>query len=239
MIFRDYQTQAVADLRAALIIYKATNRLNGKVYIGQTVQALAERMGDHRRKALVHSSKSHFHAAIRKYGFDAFDWTVLEKAEDRALLNSLEQFWIKSHESTNPSKGYNNTHGGDSFEFTEETKRRIGEAGRGNKRSEAFKENLRQIEKGDHNPFYGKHHTEEAKRKNREAHVGKKLKPEHIAKCIHLGSNNPRAVINEETARKIKTLTFDGWRQCDIVRELGISKTIVSGICRGITWRHV
>jgi len=222
-----------------VIIYKATNTINGKVYIGQTTISLQERKGDHLRKALKHGSKNHFHSAIRKYGMEVFTWEIIDHAKTREELNNKEREWIAQTGSACPLVGYNLTHGGDAFEFTEAAKIKIGKAGRGKKRYEAFKANLREIGRGSGNPFHGKHHTEEAKRKNREAHVGKKLKPEHIAKCIHLGSNNPRAVINEETARKIKTLTFDGWRQCDIVRELGISKTIVSGICRGITWRHV
>lgn len=237
MTLRDYQTQAVADLRAALI-YKATNTVNGKIYIGQTVQRLYERIGDHRRKAIVHESRSHFHAGIRKYGFEAFTWEVVEFVA-RDLLNERERYWIAFYDSANPAKGYNNTKGGDTYEFTEETRRRIGAAGRGKKRSVEYRENLRRISRGEGNPFHGRRHTEEAKAKNRAAHVGRKLAPEHIAKCIHLGSKNCRAEIDEATAQKIKEAIRNGRRQCEIVKELGVSKNVVQGIRRGITWRHV
>jgi group I intron endonuclease len=222
-----------------VVVYKATNKINGKAYVGQTVLSLRERMGDHRRKAFVHGSRSHFHAAIRKYGFDAFEWRTLERVLFREALNATERFWIKKLNTANPNHGYNNTNGGDSFEFTADVRRKIGEAGRGIKRSEAFKENLRKVVSGSGNPFYGKRHTEEAKEKNRKAHLGKKLTPEHIAKCIHLGERNARSKITVKIAREIKKDLASGLRCCVIQRRYGISKGIVQGIKHGITWRHV
>lgn len=222
-----------------MIIYLARNRINGKVYVGQTVVSLAERMGDHRRKALVHRSRSHFHSAIRKYGFDAFEWTILERSLMREALNSSERAWIKKYHSTDPRRGYNNTTGGDACEFTEEAKKRIGDAGKGRKLRPEHIEALRRRFSGEGNPFYGKHHSDDARAKNRAAHVGKKLRPEHIAKCIHRGEDNGLATITEETARAIKRMIAAGVRQGEIVRSLGVTINHVKNIRRGSCWRHV
>jgi group I intron endonuclease len=222
-----------------MIIYKTTNLINGKIYIGQTSQILSERIGDHRRKSQVHNSRSHFHSAIRKYGFEVFKWEIIDNADTRIESNEKERNWISIFGTANPMIGYNNTTGGDSFEFTDESKRKIGESGRGIRRSQKFKDHLRKIFTGSGNPFYGKHHTEEAKRKNRDAHLGKKLTPEHIAKCIHRGSSNSKTKINEEIARRIKVMLKHGTRKCIIQKELGVSKAIVAAIWKGTTWRHV
>ncbi len=222
-----------------MIIYLARNTLNGKVYIGQTVKSLRERMGDHRRSALVHGSRCHFHAAIRKYGFAAFEWKTLECVLLREALNPAERYWIRLYHSTDPRRGYNNTHGGDSFEFTEEAKRKIGLAGKGRRISEARKAELRSLMAGAGNPFHGEHHTEEAKAKNRAAHVGRKLRPEHIAKCIHRGETNGRATLTEEMVREIRKALARMERDCEIYRRMGISKVAFQAVKYRRTWRWV
>ena len=227
---RPYQTQ---------LIYLARNRVNGKVYIGQTLLSLRERMGDHRRKAFIHGSRSDFHAAIREHGFNTFEWKVLELVLFREALSPREQYWIDNYQSADPSKGYNNTHGGDSFEFTEKAKKKIGLAGRGVKRSETFKENLRHINSGAGNPFFGKYHTEDAKAKNRAAHVGKKLKPEHVAKCIRRGEENGLSILTEEKVREIKRLFRDGFKQGEVCRRTGVALHNVKNIRGGYSWGHV
>ena len=222
-----------------MLIYKVTNRVNGKIYVGQTVQGLRARQNDHRRKAFVHGSKGHFHAAIRKHGFDSFSWEIIDRAESRDELNQKEKWWIEHLDTMNPSRGYNLKSGGDQPRFTEETKRKIGDAGRGIRRSEEFKANLRRIESGSGNPFFGKKHTDEAKKKNREAHIGRKLTPEHVAKCVHRGSDNWRSKITEDQVREVKQMLRDGVRQCEICKRLGFHKNIIGPIARGISWRHI
>lgn len=62
------------------LIYQATNRLNGKRYIGVTRKKLARRQNGHKQKAAA-GAISRFHAAIRKYGWNAFEWSVLAEYE--------------------------------------------------------------------------------------------------------------------------------------------------------------
>ena len=221
------------------LIYLARNKINGKVYIGQTSVSLNERKGNHRLLALSRGSKNHFHSAIRKYGWDAFEWKILERFLVREVLNSSERFWILKYRSTDSRKGYNCTHGGDSCEFTEETKRKIGLAGKGRKLTAEQIESARKRMTGVGNPFHGKHHTEEAKAKNRAAHVGRKLRPEHVAKCLKRGADNGRASISESTVREIKRMLAEGMRPCDVRELTGASKGTIGQIKLGRTWRHI
>ena len=55
-----------------MIIYKATNTANGKIYIGLTTLSLERRKIEHFWKANSSNKPYHFYNAIRKYGWNAF-----------------------------------------------------------------------------------------------------------------------------------------------------------------------
>lgn len=95
-----------------MIIYKVTNSLNGKVYVGMTKHDLAFRRMKHIGDARRSSSGSIFHAAIRKYGVDAFIWEVIDRAGSMEELKTKEKEWILKVNSRCP-EGYNLTEGGD------------------------------------------------------------------------------------------------------------------------------
>jgi hypothetical protein len=57
-----------------MIIYKATNKINGKIYIGQTINSLKYRSNQHKRDANRLSKRNYYFTnAIVKYGFEAFE----------------------------------------------------------------------------------------------------------------------------------------------------------------------
>lgn len=93
-----------------MIIYKATNKLNGKCYIGQTRHSLEYRKRVHLTKA-KQGIQTHFYSAIRKYGADSFEWEILCSANDKNRLNELETFYITKFDSI--KHGYNMVDGGD------------------------------------------------------------------------------------------------------------------------------
>lgn len=102
------------------IIYKITNKANGKVYIGQTVQPLKNRWGQHISKW---SPCKYLSRAILKYGADAFIIEQIDAADTVEELNAKEMFWIARYDSTNQKKGYNILCGGGSFgSLAQETK---------------------------------------------------------------------------------------------------------------------
>lgn len=91
-------------------IYKITNRVNNKVYIGQS-KNIEQRWKAHRTR--YWSGKYAIQKAMIKYGIDNFDFTVLEECEIDEL-NNKEIYWISYYDSHNSDKGYNLTDGGDS-----------------------------------------------------------------------------------------------------------------------------
>lgn len=86
-------------------IYKVTNKVNNKVYIGQTRYTVEFRWRQH-----VNSKDNcHFHLALRKYGVDNFLVETLEEC-DIENLDSREMFYIAKYDSF--KNGYNSTSGG-------------------------------------------------------------------------------------------------------------------------------
>lgn len=91
------------------VIYKITNSINDKVYIGQTSRSLKERWSEHlttnKRRDLP------LYRAFDKYGKEKFQIEVIEECEN-SLLNEKEVFWINYFDSYH--NGYNASPGGES-----------------------------------------------------------------------------------------------------------------------------
>ncbi len=98
------------------IIYKATNKINNKIYIGQTIKTLEERIYHHvyRANHSLDITHTHFINAIRKYGEENFIWEVIDKGENQEELNEKEIYWIKYYNSVN--NGYNIQDGGNKYD---------------------------------------------------------------------------------------------------------------------------
>lgn len=91
-------------------IYKITNILNGKLYIGQTIQDVKERFYQHcATECSSEVLNMAIHKAIKKYGKNNFTLEVIEEI-DSTELNDRERYWIKFYDSFN--NGYNSTIGG-------------------------------------------------------------------------------------------------------------------------------
>ena len=100
-----------------MIIYKITNTINGKVYIGQTIHSLKQRYQGHLSRA-ERGDKGHLYPAMRKYGYNNFTCEIIEMIDEtlpnaKDILNEREIYWINYYDSTNNKKGYNITLGGD------------------------------------------------------------------------------------------------------------------------------
>lgn len=92
-----------------MIIYKITNSVNDKVYIGQTTKDLQSRIKNH-RNAMLGKKDTHLYRAMRKYGWDKFTFEVIDTAESQEELNMLEEYYIKLYDSV--ANGYNMAYGG-------------------------------------------------------------------------------------------------------------------------------
>lgn len=136
-----------------MYIYKITNLITNKIYVGQTTRSILLRLHEHFTVAKRHKIHCILGNSIRKYGKENFTIEELEKCNSLEHLNEREIFWIKQLNSKTPN-GYNMTDGGD------------GTTGR--KHTEISKEKIRLSRIG--RTF---NHTEETKQKIRIKHLGK------------------------------------------------------------------
>ena len=129
-----------------MVIYKTTNLVNGKIYIGQDSKNNADYLGS----GLILSR------AINKYGIENFKKTVIETCDTKKELNECEIYWIDKLSAT--TIGYNIALGGsDGDTYT-------------------MNPNLPDIINklsGENNHFYGKTHTEKSRRKMSESQIGR------------------------------------------------------------------
>lgn len=90
-------------------LYLVENKINGKYYIGQTVD-FDFRKWTHER--CYEKDDCYFHRAIKKYGKENFEWTILGTVYKKETADRLEKEFIKAFDCYKP-KGYNMTKGGD------------------------------------------------------------------------------------------------------------------------------
>lgn len=93
-----------------MIIYMATNIINGHKYIGQTVRSLELRIKEHIRHASNNADSMYFHRALRKYHPESFTWSILRECNTIEELNKYETDYIGLYNTYN--NGYNCTYGG-------------------------------------------------------------------------------------------------------------------------------
>lgn len=145
-------------------IYKITNVINGKVYIGQSIN-IEQRWVQHKNNPC----NQHIKNAYTKYGISNFKFEIIQEIFEinKKLLNELEIFYIEQYNSRNHDFGYNACVGGDSRagrkmnieerlmrglsqkgkKMSENAKKRISDWQKGKIVKESTKEKLREIAK--------------------------------------------------------------------------------------------
>lgn len=92
-------------------IYKITNILNGKMYIGKTLHSIQKRFQEHIKDSQrVRYDKRPLYDAMNKYGIENFELALIENAEAE-LLDEREKYWIEYYDTY--KNGYNATLGGE------------------------------------------------------------------------------------------------------------------------------
>lgn len=171
----------IGNIEVYGIIYKITNRINGKVYIGQTIRPFDMRYSGGN---IANTCNTHLQSSINKYGVENFSVVkIFDIAFSKVELDIKEDFYITLYNSSDRRFGYNKQSGGANGVPTKETRKKQSEAhkGKGFGKDNPFfgkrhtEETLRKISeanKGRRSPMKGKHHTEEAKRSNSIKHSG-------------------------------------------------------------------
>nr|DAF44275.1 MAG TPA: intron associated endonuclease [Podoviridae sp. ct8Lf7] len=93
-----------------MIIYKITNLINNKIYIGLTTTELKVRWNSHRH--CVKSDPRHLYCSMRKYGIENFTIEQIDSADSIIKLGELERYYIEKYNSQDPNIGYNLSAGG-------------------------------------------------------------------------------------------------------------------------------
>lgn len=131
-------------------VYKITNKVTNKIYIGITNQGSGARYRHHWYESRI-GEPSPIHRSMAKYGEDNFTLEIIDFADTYDELKEKEKYWIKQYNSTDKSIGYNLTEGGDGTfgrKHSEETKEKIRQKALGRKVSEETKKKMSETRLG-------------------------------------------------------------------------------------------
>ena len=191
-----------------IIIYKHTNKINGKIYIGQTSQKLERRS---RYNGSGYSNCKKFYRAIQKYGWENFTHEILLNCgDDNKYADFCEEWCIRAFDSVN--NGYNilpgGQHGRRGIKLTEDHKLKISIANKGKKLS---KERLEKLINS-HFKYLSDEQKTSISKRMKEYHMthenpfkGKK----HSDKTKNIISIKRKQLIRENNSNKISVILID------------------------------
>ncbi len=195
-------------------IYKITNKINGKCYIGQSVD-IERRLNEHKNCKV----DKPIYRAFKKYGIDNFTFEILEECSQEEL-NEKEIYYINFYNSTTDGNGYNLEHGGEFKDIVlcEEAKK---------KQSKSFKETISKMPKEDfekwHKKIGAKHKGKTVSQEQREKisktlkeyfkneEYRKKLSEKHKGKVLSLSTRLKLSMAKQEQMKEYakKVLQYD------------------------------
>lgn len=210
-------------------IYKTTNLINGKIYIGQ-------HKSDKFDKSYYGSGKR-FLNAFNKYGKDNFSCEIIEWCKTREIANDRERYWISYYNTQDRNIGYNITEGGEGWKggkHTEQSKLKISKSKMGVTPNRIYTTpsheirnriscTLKEYYSIHDNPRKGVKLSDETKEKLRQANLGKKYSEEVKAKHRGKPAWNKGIPMTEEakenlrkinTGKKYSDKTKEKHRQC-------------------------
>lgn len=230
----------VGNIEVYGIIYKITNKVNGKIYIGQTTRGFNKRyhckgVGIERvyNYYIIMKRYEHYNIhllrSIEKYGFNAFDVIeIFDVAFSKNELDIKEKLYIEIFDCI--ENGYNVTKGGDGVRCPckKKTKFKIGEANKGKLLGEA-------------NPMYGKKRPKEIVDKIIESNKRRSGEKHALAKCVYVYSKDMKLLISFKTIKDTaEWLVENGFcntinnARCMIRRKLDSDK-----IYKGLYFYHI
>lgn len=220
-----------------MIIYKTTNLINNKIYIGK----------DTKNNPNYFGSGKLIRFALKKYGKENFRKEILEVCNSYDELNKKEKFWIKTLNSQNKDVGYNIREGGD-MNLPKDPKARNKNLSNAHKGKIFTKEHRQNISKnhadvsGKKNPMYGKTHSDSVKEYNRSINLGRKPTKEQRIKMsfANKGENNSNSKLTQNQVIEIRRLHFEeGLQKKDIALMFNVKPACISKICNYLTWKDL
>jgi group I intron endonuclease len=197
-----------------MIVYKITNKIDNKQWIGQTIRSLEERWAEHCKKQ---SPCRYLKNAIQKYGRENFEIKILVRCNSIEEMNRREQYYIRLLNTLAPN-GYNLDSGGKNKLVHPDTRRKLSESLKGNKHpnfgkamSEEQKFKISEAQKGKNHRMFGRHLSEETKVKISKSNKGRTVSQETKNKQSEVRTGRFKGKENhffgknhsEETKRKI------------------------------------
>lgn len=238
-----------------MIIYKTTNLINGKIYIGQDSKNKSSYIGSGR--ALLN--------AIKKYGKENFSKEILCFCESKKDMDEKEIYYINFFNSTNKQKGYNISQGGGGVlgvSLSEDRKNLISKANKGKKLSKETRQKISKAHtgrvfteehknkikhnhhdvSGSKNPMFNKYHTEKTKNIISKKNKGNKLSEDRILQ-ISLrtkGENNNKSKLTEKDVLKIRNLYSEtNMTLTEISKLYDVQFACIEKIVKRRTWKHI
>ena len=205
------------------IIYKITNKINGKIYIGQTITTLRKRISHYKRDVKLHlkhnNSSMPIVKSISKYGFNQFVFEKIDSASSRSELNEKETFYIKSLKCQDKSIGYNILPGGYSGQDISGSKNPMfGKTGKlnpfyGKKHPPHVIAYLKWLSSGKNSPMFGQSQTDYQKEAARQAQLKRWSKIERKLPKIRKTKEELSAIHRENAIKRNKEIPWTNERR--------------------------
>lgn len=200
-------------------IYIHTLKSDGRRYIGLTCQNPEERW----RKGRGYRGSTHFHHAIHKYGWDAFDHDIVFSTVDRVEAYRKEEELILKYNTTDEKKGFNLQSGGLTPVQSQESIEKSASKRRGKPVSPEALQNIRTAAKNRDNSVFSHPRSEETKRKISESHKGMTYGEETKQK---LREAFGQPVLCVELNQVFPSMT-------EAAKAFGLSKCAISAVIKG------
>ena len=148
------------DVNIIGVIYQITNKINQKKYIGQTTRSFVSRINDYKRGF----GNDYLNNAFNKYGWDSFEFKIIDHGSNFHELNNKEIYYINKHKTSNKNFGYNIELGGNNKTPTILTIEKMSKSHLGKKQDQSWINKRIAPAGSEEAKKYGKKKTEDEKK---------------------------------------------------------------------------